>query len=643
MSADAKDEPEPWRLSSRGRLTRLSGGGLTEARCYDGRGWVTQVANVEGDAPEAEVCGSVAEPLQAFAYEYDGRGNRTRETWTSGVVSEQTTYAYDLADRLTGVAYPSGPTVLYDLAADGTRLGEKHLSSGPPNLSFETTAGLTKHLEYVNNTAGQLGEIRDGLTQATVATLGYDAAGRTTSWAQNGQTRTFTWDVEDRLRGVDWSGGASARYDYDHSGMRLSATMGEATTRFVWGAGELLEEQAPGGTVHRYLREGELVVGVSDERLLHDALGTIVGRRSAAGVVASHRFDAWGNYNASTAPPSGESPTIGYTGHHVDTIAGLTYAKARWYAPELGRFLSTDPIAVTNERLLGPVGLNTFAYANANPLMYTDPDGKDPRYDFSGYLGSLWNEAKRTAAETWWLSPGKTVRKDHDRANVFWDEKGATLADRGYPNVGVAVSTSGRLAEGAWHGPLDMVFNPDDVISNMVELVPDTYNGCSALLSSGDLADVPGCTGPAGSLILTVAPAAPKLRAGTGVLRPEFATLATQRRVYIMAKELGADVARVRVRHYTRKSSLKPIEESGVLRASDQNSVFTVKAKGRISPRDVEEKYGIKPGKGGAYVEFDAMPSEFKIVKNKDTGATEWVFEGDVDLTDRNPKFEVNR
>src|SRR5690606_11022224 len=121
-----------------------------------------------------------------------------------------------------------------------------------------------------------------------------------------------------------------------------------------------------------------LVVGVSDERVLHDALGTIVGRRSAAGVVASHRFDAWGNYNASTAPPSGEAPTIGYTGHHVDTIAGLTYAKARWYAPELGRFLSEDPIGVTGGRLLGPTELNTLAYANANPARFIDPDGRAP-------------------------------------------------------------------------------------------------------------------------------------------------------------------------------------------------------------------------------------------------------------------------
>jgi hypothetical protein len=125
---------------------------------------------------------------------------------------------------------------------------------------------------------------------------------------------------------------------------------------------------------------------------------------------------------------------------------------------------------------------------------------------------------------------------------------------------------------------------------------------------------------------------------------PEAPTGATSQRVLRMAQAGGADVARVRVRHYTRKSALKLIEQSNKLLPKDQNSVFTVPATRKPgSPRDVEKALGIDPGKGNAYVDFDAMNGEYTEVYNPTTQAREFVFKGTVDLTNRNPSFKVNR
>lgn len=100
----------------------------------------------------------------------------------------------------------------------------------------------------------------------------------------------------------------------------------------------------------------------------------------------------------------------------------------------------------------------------------------------------------------------------------------------------------------------------------------------------------------------------------------------------------------VRVRHFTNSKGVKGIETDGVIKASDQNKVFTVKAQGKPgSPRDVEEALGIKRGRGNNYVEFDAKPSEFQTVKNARTEATETVFDGDVALSGRNATFNNNR
>jgi len=59
-------------------------------------------------------------------------------------------------------------------------------------------------------------------------------------------------------------------------------------------------------------------------------------------------------------------------------------------------------------------------------------------------------------------------------------------------------------------------------------------------------------------------------------------------------------------------------------------------------PRDVERQLGIKRGRGNHYVELDARPGEFEVVNNPLTGAREFVFDGDVDLTNRNPTFYRN-
>ncbi len=106
----------------------------------------------------------------------------------------------------------------------------------------------------------------------------------------------------------------------------------------------------------------------------------------------------------------------------------------------------------------------------------------------------------------------------------------------------------------------------------------------------------------------------------------------------------GENVTKERVRHFTNSKGINGIKDSNTIKASDQNSVFTEKAKGKPgSPRDVEEKLGIGRGRGNNYVEFDAKSNEFQVIKNPTTGATERVFKGDVDLTNRNAKFKKNR
>ncbi|MCV2885761.1 RHS repeat-associated core domain-containing protein [Aestuariibacter sp. AA17] len=84
------------------------------------------------------------------------------------------------------------------------------------------------------------------------------------------------------------------------------------------------------------------------------------------------------HYRAFGASIEGEVDDIGYTGHKFDTDIGLSYMQARYYDPVIGRFYSNDPVDVLEHMQRGnPVhGFNRYTYANNNPYIYVDPDGK---------------------------------------------------------------------------------------------------------------------------------------------------------------------------------------------------------------------------------------------------------------------------
>jgi RHS repeat-associated protein len=65
--------------------------------------------------------------------------------------------------------------------------------------------------------------------------------------------------------------------------------------------------------------------------------------------------------------------TLAYAGQHWDADVGLSYAQQRWYSPEVGRFLSEDPVFGD---LANPSSLHGFGYGNGNPMLYTDPEGE---------------------------------------------------------------------------------------------------------------------------------------------------------------------------------------------------------------------------------------------------------------------------
>jgi RHS repeat-associated protein len=68
-----------------------------------------------------------------------------------------------------------------------------------------------------------------------------------------------------------------------------------------------------------------------------------------------------------------------YIGQDRDTEADLSYLNARYYRGVRGQFLSQDPVFwSTNQNLANPQSLNSYSYAENNPVNKKDPSGLAP-------------------------------------------------------------------------------------------------------------------------------------------------------------------------------------------------------------------------------------------------------------------------
>src|SRR5690606_26061550 len=315
-----------------------------------------------------------AAQVSHYAYAYDQNGNRTRQEETNGRGLEVTTYDYDNLDRLTQVSYPDVPagsatTLIYGYDAVYNRTGETVL---------DASGTTVKDLGYQYNHRNQLTQVRDNLDPSQSITYHFDANGNQTGKTQAGVTTTFVYDVRDHLRQVTQGGSTVGQFLYDHRSLRVEKQGARGTERYSYDDTSVLTQfDASGATLAKYEYGGDRLLSLNHfgdgVQFYHfDALGSPVTLTKPDGTVqARYAYDAWGH----TRHQSGTSwNRFGFTGHEHDQETGLIYAKARYYDPDTGRFLSHDPWE--GDIAIAP-SLNKYLYAYMNPTVYIDPDGRE--------------------------------------------------------------------------------------------------------------------------------------------------------------------------------------------------------------------------------------------------------------------------
>ena len=109
--------------------------------------------------------------------------------------------------------------------------------------------------------------------------------------------------------------------------------------------------------------------GTGSQYYLYDALGSTRALTNENGQITdSYNYDAFG---ANTEHQGTSNNKYQYAGEQKD-VTGNYYLRARYYNPSIGRFTQMDSYMGQSNN---PITLHKYLYANANPVMYTDPSG----------------------------------------------------------------------------------------------------------------------------------------------------------------------------------------------------------------------------------------------------------------------------
>lgn len=293
-----------------------------------------------------------------------------------------TAYAYDAAQRLTGVAVTQGvPSDKKPHPENKGKYKGWEQGTNNPHQSTLTVTQSSYTYDDANNLTGLLGPAVQ--TILAVNSSNQVQTANSTPWVYdaNGNVRddgrnTYAWDAEDRLIKVtNKSTGHVSEFRYDGMSRRVvivekdSDTAIPQETRLAW-CGEAtpcLSYGSDGQILSRYFYQGEVTGGVA-RYYARDHLDSITQIVDANGVVqGEQRYSTYGAITQHTGVPF----AFGYAGMLQHNASGLNLTWYRAYDPLSGRWLSRDPIEERG-------GINLYSYASGNPVSMIDSLGLEP-------------------------------------------------------------------------------------------------------------------------------------------------------------------------------------------------------------------------------------------------------------------------
>jgi RHS repeat-associated protein len=353
-------------------LSRSPEGLAVETRTFTNRG---QLASVSLGAPGS----AGVTPSLIASFSYDPAGRETSCTYGNGL---NTTSGYSRADNLiTSITVANKPELSFNYSYDSNKNVTAEQRGGSMalyswNATFDAMNRLNSQndgvqtrswsLDLVGNTTS---ETIDGNAEARTLNAMHApiaAGNKAYTYDSNGQMTnkpnvTMVWDARNHLV-QSVKSAQSVGYKYDAFGNRVAKGStryllvdnqvvaeftGSASKQYCYGShiDEVLCEQVvtpspPSPSLPSYYHRNRQY----NTTALTDAVGAIVEQYSIDAIGRVKAFDA-----AATAKVAPTETTVLFTGRVFDTETGLYYFRARYFEPELGLFISRDPLVFVVE------------------------------------------------------------------------------------------------------------------------------------------------------------------------------------------------------------------------------------------------------------------------------------------------------
>ena len=388
----------------------MSGDGYTTLQYYSSTGRLWKVSKdgkpITYTYDSFDRVSSIAYDGKTVSYTYDNNGNVMTIVYPG---NKTVTYTYDALNRMTSVKdwnnktttynyrddgqlnyyqYPNYVRTTYSYDNSGRYVGfSTKRNSGNGSVIAEYSFELDNMGNHISETITEPYDAYPAIPSENI-TYSYNTANRLTStgdlsftYDANGNTvtrtgRTYDYDVYNQLTSV--SGDFSATYTYDGLGNRRTATRNGATTKYVLNllgsTPTVLMETDADGVVQNYYIYGTfgLISRIDADNntryYVYDFRGSTVAMTDAtttAGITHKYQYDDFGKLLQMEEEDENLFRYVGKFGVMYEDAA-LIFMRARYYDPEIGRFLSEDPIWNTN----------LYPYANSNPITKFDPNGE---------------------------------------------------------------------------------------------------------------------------------------------------------------------------------------------------------------------------------------------------------------------------
>jgi RHS repeat-associated protein len=332
---------------------------------YNAAGQLTSAADVPDPANPSRT------DRQCFQYDPLGR---LKEAWSNGATSCAATPSY--------IASGAAPYWTSWTHTDGNRRTSETVHA--PLATNNTVATYT----YPAVTASAPTPVHGpskvtrkvGTATAVEHALTYDNAGRTRTSPLDWSTASLTYDAEGRLKSVTRAGKTSPANVYDADGNLLVKGEVNGTKTLMLGDTQVTYTPSTGAKTTRrlYSFDGQIVAirtGTGIAGLYYTPpgpQGSAAQQVNASTQAVSKRYyTPYGDDRKSFTGWQSLGGFLAATGATTDVLSNLTHLGARDYDPNLGRFLTPDPLLAPSD----PSQLPAYQYGGNDPLNHSDPTG----------------------------------------------------------------------------------------------------------------------------------------------------------------------------------------------------------------------------------------------------------------------------